>query len=33
MGFVKLSKDLTDWAWINDSKTVYIYVRLLLEAA
>ncbi len=33
MGFVKISDDLTSWAWINDSKTVYIYVRLLLGAA
>ncbi len=33
MGFVKISGDLTSWAWINDSKTVYIYVRLLLGAA
>lgn len=33
MGFVKLSSDLERWAWINDPKTVYIYVRLLLGAA
>lgn len=33
MGFVKLSDDLISWAWINDPKTVYIYVRLLLGAA
>ncbi len=33
MGFVKISGDLRSWAWINDSKTVYIYVRLLLGAA
>lgn len=33
MGFVKLSSDLKNWAWINDPKTVYIYVRLLLGAA
>lgn len=32
-GFVKLSSDLERWAWINDPKTVYIYVRLLLGAA
>ncbi len=33
MGFVKISDELTSWAWINDPKTVYIYVRLLLGAA
>lgn len=33
MGFVKISDDLTNWAWISDPKTVYIYVRLLLGAA
>ena len=33
MGFVKLSNELKKWAWINDPKTVYIYVRLLLGAA
>ncbi len=33
MGFVKLSDDLISWAWINDPKTVYIYVHLLLGAA
>ena len=33
MSFVKLSTDLKNWAWINDPKTVYVYVRLLLGAA
>lgn len=33
MGFVKISDDLINWAWISDPKTVYIYVRLLLGAA
>lgn len=33
MGFVKLNDNLKNWAWINDPKTVYIYVRLLLGAA
>ncbi len=33
MGFVKISDDLASWAWINDPKTVYIYVLLRLGAA
>lgn len=33
MGFIKVSDSLRKWAWINDPKTVYIYIRLLLGAA
>ncbi len=33
MGFVKLSSDLTEWAWINDNNTLAVYVRLILGAA
>lgn len=32
MGFVKLSHDLKEWRWINDKNTLYVYVRLLLDA-
>lgn len=33
MGFVKLNTNLKSWAWINEPKTVYVYIRLLLGAA
>lgn len=33
MGFVQLSDDLTSWDWFDDKNTVYIYIRLLMEAS
>ncbi len=33
MGFVKVPHDLREWGWINEPKTVYVYLRLLLDAA
>lgn len=32
-GFVKKPNALEKWAWIDEPKTVYIYIRLLLGAA
>ncbi len=32
MGFVKISYDLKEWGWISDPKTVYVYIRLMLDA-
>lgn len=33
MGFVQLSDDLSSWDWFDDKNTVYIYIRLLMEAS
>lgn len=33
MGFIKVSDRLRKWAWINEPKTAYIYLRLILDAA
>ncbi|MBD5112146.1 MAG: hypothetical protein HDT42_06355 [Ruminococcaceae bacterium] len=33
MGFVQLSDDLTNWEWLEDKNTVYVYIRLLLAAS
>ncbi len=33
MGFVQLSDDLANWEWFEDKNTVYVYIRLLLEAS
>ena len=33
MGFVKISDDLSNWRWIDDKNTTYVYLRLLLMAA
>ncbi len=32
MGFVKISDDLSSWAWYNDNNTLLVYIRLLLGA-
>lgn len=32
MGFVKISNDLSEWAWYGDNNTLAVYVRLLLGA-
>ena len=32
MGFVQLSHDLEKWEWFHDKNTVYVYIRLLLDA-
>jgi len=32
MGFVQLSDDLSSWEWFDDKNTVYVYIRLLMEA-
>jgi len=32
MGFVKLSDELTNWAWYSDNNTLLVYIRLLLGA-
>lgn len=32
MGFVKLSNNLSDWAWYNDNNTLAVYIRLLMGA-
>jgi len=33
MGFVKISDELTNWAWYSDNNTLLVYIRLLLGAA
>lgn len=32
MGFVKISDDLSSWAWYSDNNTLLVYIRLLLGA-
>lgn len=32
-GFVKLNRDLLEWAWYGDNDTLAVYVRLLMGAA
>ncbi len=32
MGFVKISDELTRWAWYSDNNTLLVYIRLLLGA-
>ncbi len=33
MGFVKISDELTNWAWYSDNNTLLVYIRLILGAA
>lgn len=32
MGFVKISDELTSWAWYGDNNTLSVYIRLLIGA-